>query len=413
MTVSLDHMQREVLRRLLRQYENSKTYRGKNRIAQTFSVKPSQVFAEYDSDFADLDAVRDFERQISKLESEKLISICWNNGQMLKLIANPEALDRYSALLGEKDKRSQQEEELRLYGRFLGIDESLNRFCKEQIERIENHKKAKYELRDAEKILELCKFLVQNQDDILERELSVAVLGDSKLWEKKYCSRVCKLLRNYGSVDEFLLGVDDEREVERILLEEYHVFSNPSYVHFKGNAVFHFADGQKLKINEDMPMAFSTETLKQLKSIEILDQNVMTIENLTSFNRIRMKDVFCIFLSGYHNSAKQRLICKIAEDNTSVRWFHFGDIDPDGFYIIEHLKRGTGIDFEPVYMDIEQLQKYEKYAKPLEANDMKKANALLQSGKYCDVMRYMLASGKKLEQEIISWMGGVLCDRSQ
>lgn len=144
------------------------------------------------------------------------------------------------------------------------------------------------------------------------------------------------------------------------------------------------------------------------KKIQIQDQNVMTIENLTSFNRVEEDKVFLIFLSGYHNSAKQKLIQKIHDMNSGLTWRHFGDIDPDGFYIIENLKRGTGIDFKPVYMDAGILEKYKEYAKPLTENDMRKAKALIHDELYGDTVRYMLDVGLKLEQEIVSWM--LSCD---
>lgn len=130
----------------------------------------------------------------------------------------------------------------------------------------------------------------------------------------------------------------------------------------------------------------------------------MTIENLTSFNRMEEENTFMIFLSGYHNSAKQKLIRKIYDINSSLEWHHFGDIDPDGFYIIENLRRGTEIDFRPVYMDIDILKQYKTYAKPLTDHDIRKANALLNYEMYADIMRYMLDVGKKLEQEIVSWL---------
>lgn len=47
-------------------------------------------------------------------------------------------------------------------------------------------------------------------------------------------------------------------------------------------------------------------------------------------------------MSGYHNTLKQYVIKKIAAENPKLKLFHFGDLDPDGFYILEHLKSGTG-----------------------------------------------------------------------
>lgn len=197
---------------------------------------------------------------------------------------------------------------------------------------------------------------------------------------------------------------EDKREMERIILAEYQIFSNPSYVYFKGDAEFLFEEGKKIEITLNTPIAFSTETLMRLQSVIIRDERVMTVENLTSFNRLKGKGTFFIFLSGYHNSVKQNLIRKIEGMNSGLKWFHFGDIDPDGFYIIEHLKRGTGIEFEPIFMGVSFLEKYKSYARDLTDNDIRKAKGLINNGKYCAVMEHMLKTGQKLEQEIISWM---------
>ena len=63
-----------------------------------------------------------------------------------------------------------------------------------------------------------------------------------------------------------------------------------------------------------------------------------------------------------------------------------------------------GIDFKPYCMDIENLEKFRDYAKPIESNDVKKAESLIAAGKYADVATYILKNKIKLEQEIISWM---------
>lgn len=57
-------------------------------------------------------------------------------------------------------------------------------------------------------------------------------------------------------------------------------------------------------------------------------------------------------------------------------------------------------------MDAACLKKYDSYTKPLNKNDVRKAESLLEQGKYPEVMGYMLDKNKKLEQEIVSWMMG-------
>lgn len=111
------------------------------------------------------------------------------------------------------------------------------------------------------------------------------------------------------------------------------------------------------------------------------------------------------FESAENNSVKQQFIRKIYDTNPGLVWQHFGDIDPDGFYILENLRRGTGIDFRPIYMGTEILKKYKEYTKPLTNRDVRKAMTLIHNERYRDVAEYMLDHGEKLEQEIVSWMG--------
>ena len=101
-----------------------------------------------------------------------------------------------------------------LYQRYLGMSPLLDRFCREQIGRLQQNKNPLYGGKEAGAILELCKFILQNQQDILERELSMAVLKDSKRWEKKYRSKVCGLLRKYGDYESLFLGLTDDRDKE-------------------------------------------------------------------------------------------------------------------------------------------------------------------------------------------------------
>ena len=402
--------QKRLLENLLNQYEKSRTYTGENKISQTFGAAPGKIFPGYDSDFADVDSVRDFEHQMEELEAAGLITIKRGKNVIEKLEANPEKWQEYYTVLERQERRILQNIQMELYQSYLGKDALLDRFCHEQINRLRANKRAAFEMEDARVILDLCRFILGNQRDILERELSIAVLGDSKRWEKKYRSRVCSVLEKYGNFNDLLLGIsdgedkEDKREREKILLAEYRVYANPSYVHFKGNAEFLFDDGQRIRMNHQMPAAFSTEALAHLDSVRVLDKGVMTIENLTSFNRINQGQTFLIFLSGYHNSAKQKLIRKIYDANPGIVWQHFGDIDPDGFYIVENLRKGTGIDFRPVFMEASILNRYLAYAKPLTERDRRKARSLLSKEMYSDVARYMLDTGRKLEQEIVSWM---------
>ena len=130
----------------------------------------------------------------------------------------------------------------------------------------------------------------------------------------------------------------------------------------------------------------------------------MTVENLTSFHRLEREHIFYLFLSGYHTRTKQALLQRIARENPGLSWHHFGDLEPNGLAIAGHLIRKTGLPFQLCAMGVQELQRFQTYAKPLEAPDRAKAEAMIKQGSsYAGILRYMLEHNCKLEQEIISW----------
>lgn len=395
--------QKAVLSQLLDKYENSKTYTGKNQVNQSFAVFPDRIFLEYSSDFADIEQIRRFEDEMNVLAQRGLIQLLWKNNEIKKIVANPMEWPRYYEILGRKDKNTQILEQISLYRYFLSKHETLRLFCEEEIEKLENGKKAKYHAQEAQILLELCLTILENKQDLLERELSISFFGDSKQFEQKYRKRVCGLLQKYGNYEGLLQGIDDKREIEQILLGEHHIFANPSYIYLKGDAILRFDDGDKIEIKSGLPLALSSQALTKMRSIQIKNTAVMTVENLTSFHRLEFLQYFYIFLSGYHNSLKQQLLLKIAQDNPEIKWYHFGDLDPDGFYIVEHLRRGTEIPFETWHMQVEDLVQYKQYGRELTEKDRVKLRNLLHAGYDREVLKYMLDQGYKVEQEIISW----------
>ncbi|WP_022758929.1 Wadjet anti-phage system protein JetD domain-containing protein [Butyrivibrio fibrisolvens] len=402
-SIKLNKRQKEVLKALLDKFEKSKTYRGENAVNQSFKVKPSDFFRDYDSDFANLDEQEDFERELRGLEDTGLIQLSKKNGVIKSIDMVPAALDFFYSLLGRTELKELENSQIAMYESHLGKYEVVNLFCKTQIKRLEERKKAEYEMPVAREILNILEYICSNTDEILERELSIELFGDSKRFEREYCSKILTVLRKYGDFNDLIENVPDNREQGHAILAEYNVFPNPTYVNFKGNGVLFIKDGKKIELSPSLAIAIDASTLGRIENVNVNASRIVTVENLTSFNRVQDEDTFFIYLAGYHNTAKQNFIRKIAEYNHDKEWFHFGDIDPDGFYIIEHLKKKTGIAFKQLCMSVDELKEYKVYCKPLENNDVKKAQSLIDKGLYVDTMRYMLENDVKLEQEVISW----------
>lgn len=399
-------VQKKILELLLKKYESSKTYDGQNEVSQSFSILPEKVFPDYSNDFTDIDRIKDFETNIDFLQNNSLVVVSIKHDRISKItaISTDENWTKIRAILGVKDKKTRLNEEISFYSNFYkdsASHEIVKDFCKVQIERLEAGKEAEFSHKDAENIIALLNFILKNKNEILERELSISVLSNSKTWEEKYRNKVLKILKKSGWFDSLTENCSDEKEIGKVILEECCVFSNPSYVYFKGNGAISFENGKIIKIYSDIPLALSSDSVSKIKSFEVFDSKVMTVENLTSFNGIKDLNTFFIFLSGYHNSAKQAFLKKIFCQNSNKNYYHFGDIDPDGFFILENLRAKTNIDFNPYKMRISELEKYSAFTKPLEENDLKKARSLIESGRYTEILNYMLKHNQKLEQEII------------
>lgn len=390
---------------LLDVYENSVTYKGQNIKNQSFAIKPEKIFYEYNGDYTDQDEVNQFNREMQSLMEFEFVILDYERGipVISKIKLNTNSINEIYSVLKREDITVKRNQEIKMYTQYMGVHDIMDAFCKSQVERLNDYKDAKYTPDIAINILKLLKYVLGNNSDIMERELSVAVLGDTKLFEKSYKSRICSIIEEYGEL-ELDLSVLDKKEKEKAILEEYQVFSNPSYIFFKGNVDIHYVDGNSISVTPDNPIAILSEAIARIEMIKVNSNRIVTVENLTSYNRINDNKSTFIYLSGYHNTAKQRFLKKIAENNSGVSWFHFGDIDPDGYYILKNLVEKTGIAFVPLYMDVQQLINCKQYCKPLEKNDMVKANSLLKFHFYDEVMEFMLANNCKLEQEIISWL---------
>lgn len=402
------NIQKQILQKLLTKYESSKTYKGENSVSQTFSIKPSDIFKEYEKDSTDINAIEDFEKQCKLLETEKLIQIDRKYERIVKIISisTSENWNKIRTILGVKDKKERQKAEIDFYSSFYNnpdFEPIVKDFCKNQIERLENGKEAEYLQEDSKNIISLLNYILRNKNEILERELSISVLANSKTWEEKYKRKVLKVLRQSSYFDYLIENCTDEKEINKVILEECNVYSNPSYVYFKGNGKISFENANSITVYPDIPLALSSSVVRKIQFFEISDSKIMTVENLTSFNRIKDSETFFIFLSGYHNSAKQNFLKKIFQQNSNKGYYHFGDIDPDGFFILDNLKNKTNIDFKPYKMGITELEKYSTFSKSLEENDITKAKSLIEKGKYVELLKYILENNIKLEQEIISW----------
>ncbi len=404
--IELNKRQKAILSKLIDKYEDSRTYRNKNQIKQSFRVMPSDFYRDYDSDYADLDEQGDFERELKILENTGFVRCVRKNGIIKSIILEDDSVQACYALLGRTELADIERKQIQMFE--SALTESMKNkvllsFCSEQIERIKNGKKPEYNTEVSESIIKILTYISDITEEILERELSIELFGNTKIFEKEYRNKVISILKKHGDFDEIIEEYPGDKEAGHAVLAEYNVVANPTYIFLKGDGRIVFGDNRIMELGTVTPMAIVSGALGCISKFEIAADRIVTVENLTSFNRVNDRSTFFVYLAGYHNSAKQKLIKMIEAHNPRKKWLHFGDIDPDGFYILEKLKEKTGIDFQPFGMSVDELLRFEKYCKPLEKNDIVKAKSLFEKGLYTDEMQYMLEHNVKLEQEVISW----------
>ena len=430
----MDRQQRKVLEYLLDSYERSRTFRGDNQVSQKFSVSVGKIFPKYNDD-AEYDYFCQINESMEALCAEELVTLAyWKKGVLKKITLNLKRLDVCYEMLGRMSRRREQEELVCIWDALCQSDElrqrnesskeyqnPLVKYITTQRLRVEKNLNVEYYNHDLEKYRELLlavKAVLENQDEIFIRSLSMQLFHDSKRMEQLK-HKVEALLYQYGEYQE-----------RDFVLEECGIVHTPTYVMMKGNGSIKIGRKRRLSANEGIDrevnsadgqeidlflmegdIALSTETVKSLKAVTVKGKRVVTVENLTSFHDYPAEEDFVVYLGGFHNKVKRDFLLYLYQRNPEKEYRHFGDIDAGGFYILEHLKKETGIPFRSLYMDIKTLQRYCGDRKPLTENDRKRLRQLKENlaermrheetEDYGGVISYMLDENCKLEQEAV------------
>ena len=430
----MDRQQRKVLEYLLDSYERSRTFRGDNQISQRFSVSAGKIFPKYNDD-AEYDYFCQINESMEALCAEELVTLAyWKKGVLKKITLNLKRLDVCYEMLGRMPRRREREEIVGIWDALCQGDEwyrqnessqehqvPLVKYIMAQRLRVEKNLNVEYYNHDLEEYRELLlavKAVLENQEEIFIRNLSMRLFHDSKRMEQLK-HKVEALLYQYGEYQE-----------RDFVLEECGIVHTPTYVMMKGNGSIKIGRKRRLSVNEGIDrevnfpdgqeidlflmegdIALSTESVKSLKAVTVMGKRVVTVENLTSFHDYPAADDFVVYLGGFHNKVKRDFLLYLYQQNPEKEYRHFGDIDAGGFYILEHLKKETGIPFRSLYMDIKTLQRYCGDRKPLTENDRKRLRQLKENlaermrheetEDYGDVISYMLDENCKLEQEAV------------
>ncbi len=403
----MDRYQKAVLNELLDKYERSRSYLGENRVSQSFAVAIAKKFPQY-ADDSEYDIFREINDSLPGIEEAGIIRLEYEkNGTVKKAVLVNEKISECYSMLGRVPRRQKQETLISVMDEILSDRtdiryECLNLYLKEQKKRIARNRNVEFYDGDTDRyrqFLEMAAAVLENEEETYIRDFSIKLFHDSKTAEELR-SKVQSMLYQYGEFEE-----------KEHILEENGIVNTPTYVCIKGCAEI-VLGGQHINLrNIRGDLALSSETLKDLSNIAVICKRIITIENLTSFHDFNDNEYFVIYLGGFHNRTRRNFLKKVYNDNPDSSYFHFGDIDAGGFYILNHLREKTGIRFTPLYMGRETLEKFREFAKPLTQGDRKRLENLLEKYKdedereYAEIcsetVEYMLINNCKLEQEAV------------
>lgn len=279
------------------------------------------------------------------------------------------------------------------------LRESTTSYCflQKMLDNLQSGKSCKQYFKSYDELVEIVKAvkaIEENDEEILLRNFSKKKFKDSKFLER-IGAKLLKIFNTFG---------EEEFSSFRELCERYLIVRDTGYAIVK--------HGLRLLINRQeidldalgIDFCLSDSAIEQMEIKEITRRKVVTVENLTTFHYFGEKDAIVIYLGGYHNAVKRKLLKKLVAFDSQLEWFHFGDIDWGGFEIFMDLKRKTGINFHPLMMGIDELGTYRSECAPLTSDDRQRLQRLLNdtdAAIFYPTIEFMLKNGYKLEQESV------------
>lgn len=387
----------KLLNKLLDKYENSKLSKGGTQVNRKITLATKdEVLSSYNGNDSYKYADRN-DASIRKLEELGFLKASFKGDVFKSLTLNVDSVSEIYKYLRRTSPAEENAKVLEILSKY-----HFDNFVANFISDIQRSVEEKYTypksfFNDAKQLDLILKtlqslFLLDKETKI--RDFSTHYLGDSKIFES-IKGKVIKILRKYTSLEEL---TDEE------VLESFNLGKNSSYVLLKNKLRFRL---NKSLIDLDelgFEFSLSDEMIEEIEFEPSDLTKVITVENLTSFYGLKDENALVIYLAGFHNHTKQKLLVKLYEAFPKAEYLHFGDIDAGGFWILANLRVKTGIPIKPYKMGIEELKSNFAGLKKLTANDKERLTKMLGDetfSEFKETIRFMLDNDVKLEQEIL------------
>lgn len=394
------NLEKEILFKLVDKLERSKDFKNGNLTSANIYLTISDSLISPLFSSTGYLKEDEYERAFSDLKKRNFVFLKNRDNYNFRIVLNLSSLDEVYEFLNYKGKKIEVNEEEQLlkakeedYKNNFVLQSFLNK-CIALLHENKSVNKYFKDHNELEFILKAIDSIMNNKGKILLRNFSVRVFNNSKIVE----NNANKIFRIYNEFS------NEEFKDFNSLIEHYYIYRNFNLILIKGDIT--------LKINEEIihvrklnsTFALSSEILDKVEIINLPVKKVITIENQTTFNYFSDSSFLVLYSDGYISSAMAMFLKKLYSFKTSLRFYHFGDIDRGGINIYLDIIAKTGIKFNTYKMDIETLKEYQSYAKSLTRKDKENLISLIKNAKDEEMLKlvdFMLSNNIKLEQEAI------------
>ncbi len=412
--MSSKEYKKEIIDGLLKKYK----IRYANNITtnRRIILKPTEVYKDYSKNNADILEKQEFNEAVSVLTGMDFITVDYLkfSDDIEKIYLSEEKIDAVNEYLKEEysviPQSTISKRVYEIVEKYICTGKIVNKYRESILAQIKDPRCILVP-EQIEANLKMLFFLENNKEHLYVREASMLVYGDSKWFENNNYEEVCTFLRT--ATGRFR----EEGERNDAILGFFHITPPEQEIFIKGSWTIEW-EQYVLDISKFQGgIAIASGDVQSIKNISVNTESVMTIENKTSFQRLKDGNFAMMYLGGFANRHQIEFLKKVISDNRNVRYYHFGDIDVGGFLIHKHLCRETAKKFELYCMGIRQLcdMRFSHCLRELTDNDMSRLEALTEEELYSEVSSYMKEHNVKLEQEIVSYYleQGKICQETK
>ncbi len=400
----MEMYEKKLLAALVEKYRKSKKDSGTNVITRRTRITPDKLYKAYRQNDGDLEKIEAVNQAVYRCRERGFLTYeqegFSNEIRMIYLVDEKiEEIERYLEETYQYESRYAMKRRFEeLAAAYEDSSPAAGRECGKLKHMLEKNR-IPQNYQHLQDMLKALVFIEKNESELFLREASMLIYGDSKYLEEKVLHSVCQALR------EYLGRPCQEDELEDEILEEYHIVRERQKICLKGNMTVRIA-GRELDLGAFADgVEFFAEELKRLEWIHVHTLHFMTVENRTSWLRLKIPDAVLFYLGGYCVRSQRDFLKKVFRDNPKLVFWHFGDIDAGGLYIHEHLCRMTGIPFRLYRMSRRELENpnFQSCLRSLTQRDQIRLKSLEKQEAYRELVACMLKENVKLEQEIVSF----------